>query len=83
MLILIKSLYALHSLQVYFGLDFRRNLDVVSNETGLYSTERFTAEAVSKIENHNKSQVSASEALLNMVTLWNSHPWFCFFSKLI
>ena len=37
------------------GLDFRRNRDVVTNMNGSYSTEAFAAEAVSVINQHNKS----------------------------
>ena len=41
--------------QVYTGLDFRRNLQVV-NKTG-YSTELYTEEAKSIIDAHNTSEV--------------------------
>ncbi|KAK3607928.1 hypothetical protein CHS0354_006522 [Potamilus streckersoni] len=40
----------------YWGLDWRRNLDVLRNETNLYSTDLFTKEAVSIISNHNVSE---------------------------
>ena len=41
--------------QVYDGLDFRRNMQVV-NKTG-YSTELYTAEAKTIIDAHNTSEV--------------------------
>ena len=41
--------------QVYDGLDFRRNMQVV-NKTG-YSTELYTAEAKTIIDSHNISEV--------------------------
>ncbi|XP_052803312.1 arylsulfatase B-like isoform X1 [Mya arenaria] len=40
----------------YWGLDWRRNLDLLRNETNLYSTDLFTAEAVNIIRNHNTSE---------------------------
>lgn len=40
----------------YWGLDWRRNLTLIRNETNLYSTDLFTAEAVNIINKHNKSQ---------------------------
>ncbi|KAL5009860.1 hypothetical protein ScPMuIL_012165 [Solemya velum] len=41
---------------VYWGLDFRRDMEVVRNETEHYSTELFTAEAEKVIEQHNTSK---------------------------
>ena len=49
--------YYTHSaLDSAYGLDLRRNLDVVRNETGHYSTELFTKEAVNVIKSHDKKQ---------------------------
>ena len=45
-------------LQKYWGLDFRRNGDLVNDAFGQYSTELFTSEAENIINNHNSSQVS-------------------------
>ncbi|XP_025082392.1 arylsulfatase B-like isoform X1 [Pomacea canaliculata] len=39
-----------------WGLDFRRDMQVLYNYTGLYSTDLFTQEAVSIINRHNKSE---------------------------
>ncbi|KAK7093086.1 hypothetical protein V1264_008737 [Littorina saxatilis] len=39
-----------------WGLDFRRDMTVLNNYTGNYSTTVFTEEAVSIIDNHDKSQ---------------------------
>ncbi|XP_064644583.1 arylsulfatase B-like isoform X1 [Lineus longissimus] len=39
-----------------WGLDFRRNMDVVRDEFGQYSTELFTREAENLIRKHNQSQ---------------------------
>ena len=43
-------------LQVYKGLDFRRNMEVV-NKTG-YSSEMYSEEARKIIEAHNTSEVN-------------------------
>ena len=43
-------------LQVYKGLDFRRNMEVV-NKTG-YSSEMYSEEARKIIEAHNASEVN-------------------------
>lgn len=40
----------------YWGLDWRRNLDLIRNETNLYSTDLFTAEAVNIINKHDTSE---------------------------
>ena len=40
-----------------WGLDWRRNGEVIHNETELYSTELFTEEAIQLINKHNMSQV--------------------------
>ena len=39
-------------------MDFHRDLDLLRNYTGLYSTELFTAEALSIVHKHNLSEVS-------------------------
>ncbi|KAH3825938.1 hypothetical protein DPMN_127825 [Dreissena polymorpha] len=41
----------------YWGLDWHRNLDIVHNETNLYSTDLFAQEAVNIINKHNTSEV--------------------------
>lgn len=40
-----------------WGLDFRRNEEIIKTAFGQYSTELFTAEAERLIENHDTSQV--------------------------
>ncbi|KAL4229106.1 hypothetical protein ACF0H5_012145 [Mactra antiquata] len=40
----------------YWGIDWRRNLDLIRNETNMYSTDLFTQEAVNVINNHNTSE---------------------------
>ncbi|XP_053408550.1 arylsulfatase B-like isoform X4 [Mercenaria mercenaria] len=40
----------------YWGVDWRRNLDLIRNETNLYSTDLFTVEAVNIINKHDTSQ---------------------------
>ncbi|XP_052277108.1 arylsulfatase J-like isoform X3 [Dreissena polymorpha] len=40
----------------YWGLDWRRNLDLLRNETNLYSTDLFAQEAVNIINKHNTSE---------------------------
>ncbi|XP_041375693.1 arylsulfatase B-like [Gigantopelta aegis] len=39
-----------------WGLDFHRDVHQLDNYTGLYSTELFTAEAVSIVQKHNQSE---------------------------
>lgn len=51
--------------QVYDGLDFRRNLEVI-NQT-FYSTEQYTKEAVTIIKNHNQSQVTI---VIEFTSVW-------------
>ncbi|KAL4228922.1 hypothetical protein ACF0H5_011963 [Mactra antiquata] len=40
----------------YWGIDWRRNLNLVRNETNMYSTDLFTLEAVDIINKHNTSE---------------------------
>ncbi|XP_060557801.1 arylsulfatase B-like isoform X1 [Ruditapes philippinarum] len=40
----------------YWGLDWRRNLDLIRNETEMYSTDLFTAEAVNIIKKHDTKE---------------------------
>ena len=40
-----------------WGLDFRRDMDVIKTAFGQYSTELFTSEAERIIENHDTSKV--------------------------
>lgn len=42
--------------QSYWGIDFRHNLQLITNASAIYSTHYFTSRAVHLIENHNKSQ---------------------------
>ena len=42
---------------MYCGLDFRRNNEEIRNETGHYSANLFTNEAINIIENHNSEEV--------------------------
>ena len=48
----------IYMLQAYWGLDWRRNENLLRNETNMYSTELFTAETVNIINNHNTSEVT-------------------------
>ncbi|XP_054163408.1 arylsulfatase B-like [Oppia nitens] len=40
----------------YWGLDFRHNMDLITNATGVYSTHYFTDRAVQVIREHNQSR---------------------------
>src|SRR6185437_5618631 len=42
--------------KLYWGLDFRHNLDLVSNATGQYSTQYCTQHTMDIIANHNQTQ---------------------------
>ncbi|RWS14961.1 arylsulfatase B-like protein [Dinothrombium tinctorium] len=39
-----------------WGLDFRHNLDLIKNASGIYSTDYFTKRCLELISNHNKSK---------------------------
>ena len=47
-----------------WGLDFRRNDEIVKTAYGQYSTEVFTQEAVDIINTHNTSEVRSSHLII-------------------